>query len=161
MRISFDVDETLVCGSPVPSEQFLSWWRRWLYRERIRLGTRDLMLELASRHHEVWIYTTSFRSPRYMRGWFAGFGVRLSGVVNQVRHDRQVGRRGPSKLPSAFGIDLHVDDSEGVAEEGRRHGFDIIVISPDDTQWVARVLEAVDARSHCSGARPSTRLHER
>ena len=65
MRISFDVDDTLVCGSPVHSEQFLSWWRRWLYPERIRLGTRDLMLDLVSRHHEVWVYTTSFRSPRY------------------------------------------------------------------------------------------------
>jgi hypothetical protein len=148
MRISFDVDDTLVCSPPVPSEQFVSWWRRWLYRERIRLGTRDLMLELVSRHHEVWVYTTSFRSPRYLRGWFAGFGVRLSGVVNQTRHERHVGRRGPSKLPSAFGIDVHVDDSDGVAEEGRRHGFDVIVISPDDMRWATRVLEAVDARSH-------------
>jgi hypothetical protein len=147
MRISFDVDDTLVCGPPVPSEQFVSRWRRWLYRERVRSGTRDLMSELVARHHELWIYTTSFRSPRYLRGWFAAFGVRLAGVVNQARHERHVGRKGPSKLPPVFGIDLHIDDSEGVAEEGRRHGFDVIVVSPDDVQWTARVLEAVDGRS--------------
>jgi hypothetical protein len=105
------------------------------------------MSELVARHHELWIYTTSFRSPRYLRGWFAAFGVRLAGVVNQARHERHVGRKGPSKLPPVFGIDLHIDDSEGVAEEGRRHGFDVIVVSPDDVQWTARVLEAVDGRS--------------
>lgn len=148
MRISFDIDDTLVCGSDVPSEQHVARWRRWLYRESIRRGTHALMSELAVQGHELWIYTTSFRSARYLHGWFAAFGVTLSGVVNQSRHDREVGRRGPSKLPSAFGIDLHVDDSEGVAEEGRRHGFDVIVIAPKDVQWTARVLEAVDARSH-------------
>lgn len=152
MRISFDVDDTLVCGPEFPSERLGSWWRRWLYNEPIRSGTQALMLELAARRHELWIYTTSFRSPRYLHTWFAGFGVKLSGVVNQARHDRTVGRRGPSKYPPAFGIELHVDDSEGVAEEGRRHGFAVIVVAPGDVQWTARVLEAVELR-----CRPTSR----
>jgi hypothetical protein len=147
MRISFDVDDTLVCGPEVPSEQCVAWWWRWLYSESIRAGTRALMTELTDDCHELWIYTTSFRSRRYLRGWFASFGVKLSGVVNQARHERDVGCRGPSKLPSAYGIDLHVDDSEGVAEEGYRHGFDVLVVSPGDVQWSARVLEAVEARA--------------
>jgi FMN phosphatase YigB (HAD superfamily) len=155
MRISFDVDDTLVCGPVVPSERLVPWWQRWRYGEAIRCGTRTLMSELAARRHELWIYTTSFRSPRYLRGWFRAFGIELTGVVNQTRHDRVVGRQGPSKLPPAFGIDLHVDDSVGVAEEGRRHGFEVIVVSPEDRQWTARVLEAVEARSsptlRCSG----------
>jgi hypothetical protein len=29
----------------------------------------------------------------------------------------------PSKNPRAFGIDLHVDDSEGVKLEGKKYGF--------------------------------------
>jgi hypothetical protein len=56
---------------------------------------------------------------------------------------RVVGRQGPSKYPPAFGIDLHVDDSEGVAEEGRRHRFAVVVVSPRDPDWAARVLAAV------------------
>jgi hypothetical protein len=148
MRISFDIDDTLVCARSVPAEQFVPRWQRWLYPERLRHGTRDLMRELIRRRHQVWIYTTSYRSPRYLRGWFRSLGIRISGVVNQHGHDHVVGRRGPSKYPPAFGIDLHIDDSEGVAEEGRRHGFHVVVVAPEDVDWTVRVLEALEARSY-------------
>jgi hypothetical protein len=56
-----------------------------------------------------------------------------------------VGTRGPSKYPPAFGIHLHVDDSVGVAMEGQDHQFAVVVVSPEDPDWAARVLAAVDA----------------
>jgi hypothetical protein len=152
MRISFDVDDTLVCGPHVPTEQFVPWWRRWGYPELLRRGTRDLMRELLARRSRVWIYTTSYRPLRYLRRWFACLGVPLEGVVNQYRHERVL--RGsadlsyhcPSKYPPAFGIDLHVDDSEGVAQEGKKHHFRVLVVSPEDPDWTSRVLEAVDGK---------------
>ena len=150
MRISFDIDDTIVCAASVPAEQFVPRWKRWLYPERMRQGTRYLMRELIDRRHQIWIYTTSYRSPRYLSGWFGSLGIPISGVVNQQRHDHVVGRRGPSKYPPAFGIDLHIDDSEGVAEEGRRHGFRVVVVAPEDGAWTVRVLEALEARS-CPG----------
>jgi hypothetical protein len=147
MRVSFDIDDTLVCSPGVPTEQHLQrWWRLW-YAERLRLGTQSLLSELLRRHCQLWIYTTSYRSPRYLRGWFRRLGVPLAGAVNQVRHERVVGRHGPSKYPPAFGIDLHVDDSEGVGLEGQRHGFAVVVVSPEDPNWTARVLEAVEQKA--------------
>jgi hypothetical protein len=146
MRISFDVDDTLVCGSSVPTEQFVPWWRRWWYPELLRRGTRELMRELLRRGCELWVYTTSYRPAGYLRRWFAAIGVRLEGVVNQYRHERIVGRHGPSKYPPAFGIDLHIDDSEGVAEEGRKHRFRVVVVSPTDNNWAAQVLSAVSGK---------------
>jgi hypothetical protein len=147
MRISFDIDDTLVCDSSVPVEQFVPRWRRWWYPERLRRGTRDLLRQLLDRRHQVWIYTTSYRSTRYLRGWFGSIGIPISGVVNQHHHERVVGRQGPSKYPPAFGIDLHVDDSEGVAIEGRRHRFRVVVVTPGDADWTVRVLEALEAGS--------------
>jgi hypothetical protein len=147
MRISFDVDDTLVCDPSVPTERVVPWWRRWWYPELLRRGTRGLMQELLAGGNQLWIYTTSYRPARYLRGWFRSFGVTISGVVNQQRHERVVGRQGPSKYPPAFGIDLHVDDSEGVAEEGKRHRFEVVVVAPTDPDWVVRVLEAVQVRS--------------
>ena len=143
MRISFDVDDTLVCHPSVPTERFVPWWGRWWYPEPLRRGTRELMQGLLAGGHQLWIYTTSYRPARYLRGWFRSFRVPIYGVVNQPRHERVVGRQGPSKYPPAFGIDLHIDDSEGVAEEGRQHRFDVLVVAPTDLDWVVRVLETV------------------
>ena len=151
MRISFDVDDTLVVYDPqTPVEMHVPWWWRWRYSEPLRHGTRALMQALRARGHELWIYTTSYRQPGYMRGWFRSFGVPLVEVINQDRHDQVVKKAQfpgymPSKYPPAFGIDLHIDDSEGVAMEGREHGFQVVVVAPNDTDWAARILVAVDA----------------
>jgi hypothetical protein len=145
LRVSFDLDDTLVCDAGVPSEHLVPLLYRRRYPERLRLGTRDLMRALEARGCRLWLYTTSGRPVAYLEGWFRSLGVRLEGVVNQVRHAEVVGCRGPSKLPSAFGIGLHVDDSEGVAMEARAHGFRALVLSPHDRDWVERVLSAVEA----------------
>jgi hypothetical protein len=147
MRVSFDIDDTLVCSPGVPTEQHLPRWRRLWYAEPLRSGTQALMGELLRRRCQLWIYSTSYRSPRYLRGWFRCLGIPLAGVINQTHHERVVGRHGPSKYPPAFGIDLHVDDSEGVGLEGQRHGFAVVVVSPEDPDWPARVLEAVNRKA--------------
>ncbi len=146
MRISFDIDDTIVCAPEVPTEQLVPWWKRYWYPERVRQGTRDLMRQLIERNCQLWVYTTSHRPRRYLHGWFRSFGIRLEDVVNQDLHERVIGRYGPSKCPSAFGIDLHIDDSEGVAQEGRKHGFSVLVVRPSDRDWAKRILAAVDAR---------------
>lgn len=106
------------------------------------------MQQLLAGGNQLWIYTTSYRPARYLHGWFRSFGVPIYGVVNQHRHERVVGRQGPSKYPPAFGIDLHIDDSEGVAEEGKRHRFEVVVVAPTDLDWVVQVLEVVRSRSN-------------
>jgi hypothetical protein len=149
MRISFDLDDTLICyREGVPREPRLSWLRRlFVGDEPLRLGARVLMQNLADRGCELWIYTTSNRDPKSLRRWFRYHGVSVAGVINQDMHDRHFRRtrqaRPPSKNPRAFGIDLHVDDSDGVKIEGERHGFSVVVVSPDDKDWVAQVLQAV------------------
>ena len=74
-------------------------------------------------------------------------GIRVDGVVNDERPRRELARRRfsrlPSKYPPAFGIDLHVDDSEGVLMEGQEYGFRVLVVSPNDERWTERVLNAV------------------
>jgi hypothetical protein len=144
LHVSFDFDDTLVCGPGIPTETCVPLWSRWRYPEAPRRGCRTLMHALAHRGCRIWLYTTSGRPMGYLRGWFRHFGVPLAGVVNQARHVEVVGHRGPSKYPPAFGIGLHVDDSDGVAIEGLAHGFRVVVVAPHDETWSERVLHAVD-----------------
>lgn len=150
MRISFDIDGTLVLygrDAPLPERgRFPAFLQRWL-TEPLRPGARALVSELRRLGCSIWIYTTSSRSPFRIRLWLYLHGIRIDGVVNDARHrqgvaDRRFGRV-PSKYPPAYGIDLHVDDSEGVRMEGEAHGFRVIVIHRGDERWTEKVLAAI------------------
>lgn len=153
MKISFDLDEMLICSDPVvPRENhWVPWILRLWFREPLRRGAVDLLQRLQGLGHEVVIYTTSLRSPRSVRWWLRCYGIRIEQVINQEIHLREVCRQSlsgtPSKLPSLFNIDLHVDDLPGVAVEGERHGFDVLIIDPYDEDWTTSVWHAVTDRS--------------
>jgi len=154
MRIAFDLDRTLIPapGSTMAVER-LGVLARTVSREPIRAGAPRLLGALRGRGHEIWLYTTSYRSPARLRLWFAAFGVRLDGVVNQARHRAVVGQKSCSKYPPAFDIDLLVDDAEGVAMEGARHGFRVLRIDELDAAWCMRVERAVrEAERVAAGA---------
>jgi hypothetical protein len=148
MRISFDLDDTLICYRPgAVCEPRLPWYLRlFVDDEPLRLGAPALMRRLQDRGWEVCIYTTSQRSPTAVRRWLRRHDVSVSGIINKDIHDSRLhpspDRRTPSKNPAAFQIDLHVDDSDGVQQEGEEHGFRVLVVSPDDPQWAEKVLIA-------------------
>lgn len=150
MRISFDLDETLICSDPkVPKEpDILAWLLKPFFPEPLRFGAIALIKELNSRGYKIWVYTSSGRSARYVRMWLSLYGIKIEGVVNKEIHNRAV-ESGlcpslVSKYPPAFGINIHIDDSEGVKREGKEYNFNVIHLSPNDMSWVATVLEQVD-----------------
>lgn len=143
--ISFDLDDTLICyGESVPREPNPGPWPvgRW-FQEPLRRGTCELMRSLSLEGWSIAVYTTSGRSAGWIRIWLRLYGVRLALVVNQRRHRQALTEsgltNGPTKLPSLFGIGVHVDDSEGVYIEGLRYGFRVVVVRPDDQDWINTV----------------------
>ena len=150
MRLSFDLDDTLICYQPeVPREpaRVLFFLKPWI-NEPLRQGTRDLFRELRKRGVEIEICTSSYRSPFLIRLWLACYGLTVKRIITQTTYEDYLRRHPedypPSKNPRVFGINLHVDDSEGVRQEGRTFGFETLVVSPEDSEWCQRVLEAVD-----------------
>ena len=146
VRVAFDLDGTLIpVGRQFQTEPPARRVLGVLANERLRAGAGSLLRELVAEGHEVWVYTTSLRPEWQIRLLFRAYGVRLSGVVNQGVHDEWHGQGGgmsPSKFPPAFGIDLLVDDSCGVAAEGQEHGFHVLVVSPSDESWANEVRTA-------------------
>ena len=55
-------------------------------------------------------------------------------------NDRRHAETMKTKYPPAFGIDVLADDSVAVADEGRRPGYDVIRVDPNDDRWVEHVL---------------------
>ncbi|MDM3885721.1 hypothetical protein QSV36_08960 [Pseudomonas sp. BCRC 81390] len=161
VRISFDIDDTLACQpehAAAEHSELPAFVHRWL-GEPLRSGTRALIRDLRRQGCSIWIYTSSGRTPAYIRRWLMLYGIRVDGVVNSDRHQHVLARHGlghaPSKLPSAFDIDLHVDDSEGVRLEGVDHGFRVLVVCPKDEHWAQKVKDAaVDVQAQLAWQQP-------
>lgn len=120
---------------------------RWVTHEPVRLGTLDLLPALRQAGHVTWIYTTSFRKPFETKLMFWLHGVRIKRVINTDIHRHRMREFGEAyktctKYPPAFGIDLLFDDSEGVLEESHRYGFQMVLLRPEDIDWVTTVQKA-------------------
>ncbi|WP_010249208.1 HAD family hydrolase [Myroides injenensis] len=146
MKISFDLDDTLISNSRFPLEKE-TLMTRIFGVERLRLGTLELLKTLRDRGYEVCVYTTSYRSKTKIKRMFWAYGFSVGTVVNQQLHESRLGSKAKriSKYPPEFGIDIHIDDSLGVQREGKQYGFNTIIVSIEDTDWVNTVLETIDS----------------
>jgi hypothetical protein len=146
MRIAFDLDDTLIPGAlPFATEPWpRSLLARWFCTEPIRLGTVQLFRDIRHAGHEIWLYTTSQRSPLQTLLSFYCHGAPVRKVINADIHRRRMARLGEAykcctKFPPAFDIDVLIDDSEGVLLESKRYGFSMILVRPEDDDWMKTV----------------------
>ena len=149
MRVSFDLDEVLFVDpkthktEPPPPFPFDR-----VFRERLRLGTPKLINRLQELGYEVWVYTSSFRSEKYIKSLFRLYGVRFDGIVNAQRHLREVQRDRktvlPQKLPNHYRISLHVDDEEVICTLARQQGFHAYQLNAQDDDWAEKIIRRAE-----------------
>lgn len=149
MIVSFDLDETLfVNPEKIPTEKPLKFPLNKIYRDRLRVGTVDLLTWINKSDIELWIYTTSYRSPRYISGIFRHYGIRIDNIINGKRHAEEVqGSKKeimPSKYPAKYHIDFHVDDEISVYQNGIAHGFRVYLLKENDTKWVGNLKTEIN-----------------
>ena len=145
MRVSFDLDEVLfVSPDLVKAEPALGFPWNHVYKERLRLGTPDLINGLQRLGYEVWVYTSSYRTENYIKGLFRHYGVKFDGIVNATRHLKEVQKNSkvilPQKVPSRYRIALHVDDESVICSYGREFGFDAYQLDAPDDEWKEKVI---------------------
>lgn len=150
MRVSFDLDEVLFVNPEThKTEPKLCFPFYLIFKERVRLGTARLIPRLQDMGFDVWIYTSSYRSERYIRSLFRLYGIQLDGVVNAQRHEREVqaGRKEilPQKMPSRYRITLHIDDESIIMTAGKAYGFDVYQLDAQDDDWEQKIVDRVQA----------------
>lgn len=140
-NISFDLDGTII---PFDNE-FITEKRSKIARlfgvEKIRKGTNKLISELQSEGYIIHIYTTSFRPKRKIRRTLKYYGIRVEKIINQTKNKKTLKNLNvyASKYPSAFGFDIHIDDLKGVKIESEKYSFKVIIIKPNDENWVETI----------------------
>ncbi len=149
MRVSFDLDEVLFV-SPLThkTEPELRFPLNKIYKERLRLGTPELINTLQQMGYEVWVYTSSFRSEQYISRLFSRYHVKFDGIVNGTRHLKEVQRDNkdtlPQKLPSRYRISLHIDDEAIVCTMGRQFGYNVYHLDAQDDEWKEKIIHQAE-----------------
>lgn len=143
-RIAFDLDNTLIRSGydfPIekPKRRFASYFVSY---EPLREGITELVKRCEDAGYKPCVYTSSYRSVFYIKRLFWLYKIKLDVIVNQAKHDAHVRVRS-SKYPPAFGIDVLVDDSPGLAMEGERFLFNTIIVQPEDSNWSDKVLSVI------------------
>jgi hypothetical protein len=149
LRVAFDLDDTLIARRHAFPAEPRGLLARLGTREPLRAGTVGLFRHLAAQGHELWIYTGSYRHPRAVWWLFRAYGLTLRGVITAHEHERVVLADFQAyppcvKYPPAFGIDVLVDDAEGIALEGLRLGFPVIRLDPADPDWTGTVRAGLE-----------------
>lgn len=145
MRVSFDLDEVLFVSpethktEPPPPFPF-----NRIFVERLRLGAPDLIRKLQALGYEVWVYTSSYRTERYIKGLFRLYGVRFDGIINATRHLKEVQRNNktilPQKMPNRYRISLHIDDEMVICTSARQYGFNAYHLDAQDDDWEEKII---------------------
>lgn len=146
MIISFDIDNTLIPYSDEFEVREINLFCKSLGVEPLRKGTKNLFNSLESRGHEIWIYTTSYRSIYKLWKTFKLQGLNPKKFINGKLNDKTLKENhySCSKNPNLFGIDLHIDDSLGVGKEGEYYDFNTLIVKTDDEDWIIKILSKVD-----------------
>ena len=145
MRVSFDLDEVLFVSPETHKTEPPPFFpMNIVFRERLRLGTPELIRKLQKMGYEVWVYTSSFRSERYITCLFRLYGIRFDGIVNGNRHLKEVQRNNrtvlPQKMPSHYRISLHIDDETVICSMGPRYGFRTYQLDAQDDNWQEKII---------------------
>ncbi len=153
MKISFDLDGTLI---PSDKDEFAVVPRNYVQKicriEELRFDSQELFRQLQLAGHQVGIYTTSYRSKLRIRCHLLSYGIWVDFIINEKLNRKRLAELGisASKYAKAFDIDLHIDDSPGVAKEGERLEFNTIIIKGDQSNWAAEIMRKVaDNRFQC------------
>ncbi|MBR6498265.1 MAG: ParB N-terminal domain-containing protein [Clostridia bacterium] len=144
-RATLDLDEVVFAkDGSVPAEKELPFPFSKLYRERLRLGVPALFRLLNREGWDVWVYTSQYYSPEYIRRLFRKYHVRVTGVVTgAARKTGNDSAAGLEKLvKDKYQSTLHIDSETVLLTRADGGEFEDLRL-PGESVWSAEVMEIV------------------
>ncbi|MBR5257807.1 MAG: ParB N-terminal domain-containing protein [Clostridia bacterium] len=144
-RATLDLDEVVFAkDGSVPAEKALPFPLSKLYRERLRLGVPALFRLLNREGWDVWVYTSQYYSPEYIRRLFRKYHVRVTGVVTgAARKTENDSAAGLEKLvKDKYQSTLHIDSETVLLTRADGGEFEDLRL-PGESVWSAEVMEIV------------------
>lgn len=146
-RVAFDLDEVLYATGDCPSDEAPGFPWSAITPEKLIKGAAVLIHELQGKGYDVWVYTASFKSERYLRFLFKGYKIKLDGVVNSVALKKQ--QKGEvSKIKEAmknkYTTTLHIDRDHLLYVDRVTKNYDYLSLKCENINWASKVIHLVN-----------------
>lgn len=146
-RVSFDLDEVLIATGDCPKDEEPGKPWSVVTKERLKIGAPVLIHELQGLGYDVWVYTSSFKSEKYIRAIFKGYKVNPDGVINGVALKKQQNKESMSKVKEAmknkYVTTLHIDGGHVLYTNKETKDYDYISLQCADSDWASKVIHVV------------------
>lgn len=147
-RVSFDLDEVLIAGDKYPEEDAPSFPWSKIAKERLRKGAPALIHALANRGFDVWVYTSSYKSEKYIQAVFKGYKVCPAGIINGVSHKKKQKGALTGQVKEAmdrkYKMTLHIDEGHVLYIDKSTADYDYFSLECDNSNWASKVIHLVE-----------------
>lgn len=145
LKVSFDLDDTLICGDVQAEIPRFSWLTVMLSDGPLRKGTADLFDWLRRRGCSIGVYTSSYRSIWHLKLLFWNYGIKTDFLINQFVHELHFKNKPyvPIKNPYFFNIDIHIDDESSVKSATQNQLCQVILLSKNNDDWKEEIKHKV------------------
>ena len=147
-RVTLDLDELVFCANRDEAEKPLSFpFNRW-YTEHIRRGIPALLHHLGMLDYDVWVYSSKYYSPEYIRAFFRYYSVRLDGIITGMgrkgKAHEEENKRMSQLLYNQYEETLHIDRGMVLRTGKNVKPYEVYPIEAGDDCWVQAVMTVVD-----------------
>ena len=141
MRVSFDLDEVLICDPDKYPAEKLPFPLNVAFPETIRKNAGLLTAALCDFSFDVWVYTGKFYSSRHVKALLGIHRGRVSGVINGVNK-----KYSDSPIQESFRnkyrVAVHIDNESIIWIDTRKKEYEIIDIK-SDKYWANKAFKLI------------------
>ncbi|MCF0134118.1 MAG: ParB N-terminal domain-containing protein [Blautia sp.] len=139
MCVSFDLDEVLLTdGKRVPAEDE-PLPVRLLQKKTLRKNCCALVRALQKAGFDVWIYTDSHHSEKYIRALFGHHHAKVSGIINCIKKNNYYNEI-RDLFRTKYKYSLHIDNEGIIWVNTETKEYDIIEIQDQKEGWAKEAI---------------------
>lgn len=146
MSVAFDLDEVLLVGANGFAEETrVKKVGKKAIPEKLRKGAIEAITALQSKGFDVWVYTASYMSEKYINAMFSLYGLKVDGIINGIKRKRdKEAEKVIAESMKKYTHRLHIDNKSMVCTYVVKQDFDQFDFENGDEGWAKDIVATLD-----------------
>lgn len=137
--VSFDLDEVILTKEAEHAEKKPLNPLVLGCRERIREGVPALIDALHRMGCDIWVYTGSYASEKYIRTLLYPYHIHVDGVVNGMKN-RRADKGLSARFKERYDVSVHVDTASVTCVDTKNRNYEISDLKNGPSAWASEAI---------------------